>query len=835
MAPPVDLEEDTGRKTRKFVPDADSRKPDDVADLKKRHAKALDYFKASATYFAKQREREMQDLKFVEWDEQFDPTVKTQRAGNQAVNGLPPTPPKPPIVINQLLGPGDQLANTRRNARLSLTFAPKGGGSTQDVAEVFEDIVRAAQEESRANIARNWAADRAEKAGMGWYRIDTEYADEDPNDEASFRDQNLCWRRILNQASVYPDQTCQEPDFSDGRRLYVTEDIPLDRYKSEYPDSDLTDYDAGELTAVGDAQPNWVFPTDDNGESGKTIRIAEYWEVTERTRYKVLRSDNTVGFEGDELPTGVTVQKGMRRPHVDRVIMWSKINAVEYLEPPVEWNGKFIPIVPTIGKESNVNGERRWQGYVRPAKDAATSYNVMRSAQVSAIALATKAPYIGFMETIEPYLEWWKQSAVRDFFILPVKAAYDRAGQLLPLPQRTVQEPAIQAMTVAAQSAKDDVHTVSGIPPVALGQLDPHDRSGKAIQALQGQAEVGSSGYMDNFVNITLHYDGKVVRDLIPRIFDRPGRLVPALGLDEKRRMVMLNYPYVEGPDGQPMKALPNWEKGQPVPKQLPGPPGPDGKPQMLDVMYIDLSQGSFSTTPTVGKSFATKREAVNDAIQNIMKVVPPEMAAALAPAFIESLDTPDALKLADIAKKSLPPQLAGAYDDGQGPNPEVMQLQQQVQQLQQQLQSQTAAKQAEAQAKGQIDLQKTQFQEQAETQRSQQANQVALEKANIAAAATMSASQAKVDAENFRSYVDALESKLAKQLDLHMNAIADHLGKIHEAATQGREHAQAANQAALDRQHELNMAQLGHQQALEQGQQAAALAPQPTDNGQGA
>jgi hypothetical protein len=84
------------------------------------------------------------------------------------------------------------------------------------------------------------------------------------------------------------------------------------------------------------------------------------------------------------------------------------------------------------------------------------------------------------------------------------------------------------------------------------------------------------------------------------------------------------------------------------------------------------------------------------------------------------------------------------------------------------------------------------------------------------------------VDAENFRSYVDALESKLAKQLDLHMNVIADHLGKMHEAATQGREHAQDANQAALDRQHELNMAQLGHQQALEQGQQAAALAPTP-------
>lgn len=813
----LDLEADKGTKPRQFVPGAKDRKPDEIADLKKRHAKALEYFKASATSFAEQRRREMDDLKFVDFDEQWDPTAKTQRAGNQAVNGLPPTPPRPTVVINQLIGPGDQLANTRRQARLSLTFAPKGGGASQDIAEVFEDIVRAAQEESRASIARNWAADRAEKCGMGWYRIDTDYADEDPNDEASFRDQDLVYRRILNQASVYPDPAAQEPDFCDGRRLYVTEDIPYDRYKVEYPDSDLTDYDASELSAIGDAQPNWVFPTAEDGEAGRTIRIAEYWEVVDRMRTKVMLSNGSVGFEDDPLPSGVTVVAGMRRAIRDRVIMWSKINAVEYLEAPQEWNGKYIPIVPCIGKESNVNGERRWVGYVRPGKDAAVSYNVMRSAQIEAIALATKAPYIGFMETIEPYLEWWKQSAIRNYFILPVKAAYDRAGNLLPFPQRTVQEPAIQAMTMAAQAAKDDVHSTTGIPPVSLGQLDPHERSGRAIQALQGQAEVGGSGYLDNFVNITLHYDGKVVRDLIPRIFDRPGRIVPAVGLDEKRRMVMLNYPYVDGPDGQPIKALQNWVKGQPVPKEIPGPPGPDGKPQMLEVKYVDLSKGQFSTAPTVGKSFATKREAVNDAIQNIMKVVPPEMAAALAPAFIESLDTPDSRKLADIAKKALPPQLASAYDDGTGgPSPEVQMLQQQLQQAQQLLQSKAAEKQAEAQAKGQIDLQKTQMQESAESQRTAAEIQAGITKTEITAAASMANAQAKVDAENFRSYVDALESKLAQRLDLHMARVSEHVQQLHDAFTQGKDHA-----------HEKDLERMKHEHALAQGAQMADAAQQ--------
>ncbi len=822
MAITVDLENDTGRRKRRFVPGADEKKPEELADLKKRHAKALDYFKASASYFAKQREREMQDLKFVEFDEQWDPTVKTQRAGNQSVNGLPPTPPRPSVVINQLIGPGDQLANTRRNARLSLTFSPKGGGASQDVAEVFEDIVRAAQEESRAQIARNWAADRAEKCGTGWYRIDTEYADEDPNDEASWNDQNIVWRRILNQASVYPDPSAQEPDFSDGRYWFVTEDIPLEEYKRRYPDSDLTDYDAGELTAIGDAQPHWVFPSVDDGEAGKVVRIAECWEVVERQRQKVMLTDGTAAFD-DEIPDGKEVATGTqarKRRITDRKLKQSIINAVEYLDPPRDFNGAFTPLIPTLGKESNVNGERRWVGYVRPGKDAAVSYNVMRSAQIEAIALSTKAPYIGYMESVGAYRSFWEQSSTRNFYMLPIQAAYDRQGNLLPPPQRTVVEPAIQAITIAAQTAKDDVHSTTGIPPVALGQLDPHDRSGKAIQALQGQAEVGSSGYLDNFVSITLHYDGKVVRDLIPRIFDRPGRIVPAVGLDEKRRMVMLNYPYIEGPDGQPQKAIPNWEKGMPVPKELPGPPGPDGKPQMLEVKYVDLSQGQFSTTPTVGKSFATKREAVNDAIQNIMKVVPPEMAAVLAPAFIESLDTPDSRKLADIAKKALPPQLASAYDDGEGPNPEVAQLQQQVQQLQQQLQSEVAAKQAEAQAKGQIEFQKVQMQEQSETQRT--SVKIQSEERAHALDNLVKLAIAEISAKSKEAEIDA------EQARTELGFKQAHQDRSQEAMLHAHDKAHEAIQGQQDRTHEAIQNELDRQAAQQQAEFAAANQPEP-------
>ncbi len=770
-------------------------------DLKKRHTRALDGFKLSASYFERQRKREVEDLKFVDHDEQWDPTVKTQRAGNQSVNGLPPTPPRPAIVANQLLGPIQQLANTRRQARLSLEFAPKGGGANQETSEAFEDIVRALQAESRASIARNWAADRAEKAGMGWYRIDTEYCDLDGSGpEEAWNDQDIVWRRILNQASVYPDPHAQEPDFSDGRRLYVTEDLPLETYRDRYPETDLAGMDNSELAGIGDALPKWVFTAADgtDGEESQTIRIAECWEVRE---------------EADQQFGNRSIKK--------RVVYWSLMNAVEYLEEPREWNGAYIPIIPCVGEESNVDGERRWRGIVRPAKDSQISYNVTNSARMEAIALATKAPYIGYMETVEPFLEWWKQSAVRNYFILPIKAAYDKSGGLLPKPERNIQEPAIQAISMAAQSAREDIHTTTGVPPVALGQLDPHDRSGRAIAALQQQAELGSSGYLDNLTQITMAYEGKVVRDLIPRIFDRPGRLVGALGIDEKRRQIMLGLPFIEGPEGP--VAIPGWQEGLPVPKEVPAPgqqPQPGQPPEMVPVIHIDLKQGRYSVAPVVGKSFATRREQAGDAIGKVMESLPPEANMVLAPAWIQTLDFPEAKQLAEILKNALPPQLRAVYQDENDKMPpqfkaQLQQLQQQNQQLTQALQG----KQVEQQAKLQI----AQMQEQGDDRRTAAEIQGGLQKVEIQAAASMANAQAKVDAENFRSYVDALETKIAHALDLHLERFTQALTHQHEAVQNEHTRQHEAAMSRLEQAHALQLAEQGRQTALEQQANAPA------------
>ena len=106
------------------------------------------------------------------------------------------------------------------------------------------------QANSRAHLARQWAFERAVKAGRGFYRILTEYANDGDNDL------DIVYKRILNQSSVYLDPSAQEPDWSDGLWAFVTEDLPLSRYTALYPKSDLAQSDLDTLNGVGNDQPD---------------------------------------------------------------------------------------------------------------------------------------------------------------------------------------------------------------------------------------------------------------------------------------------------------------------------------------------------------------------------------------------------------------------------------------------------------------------------------------------------------------------------------------------------------------------------------------------------
>jgi len=756
---------------------ADSQRRLPIDDETKRHERALDRFKLASQAEDAQRQREVEDLRFIDFDDQWPGDVRSARDGiNNSGNGLPAVPARPCLTINKLLQPVEIVSTQARQARLALQFSPKTSGADQDTAEAFEDIVRAVQANSRAHLARQWAFERAVKAGRGFYRILTEYANDGDNDL------DIVYKRILNQSSVYLDPSAQEPDWSDGLWAFVTEDLPLSRYKALYPKSEMAQSDLDTLNGVGNDQPDWCKDHAD----GKLIRVAEYWEVVLESVEVTLYAFPDGTEKNCSAEEHAFAQKAGGQPVINeatgepfvrdverRRVRWTKINAIEVLDQQ-DWPGRYIPIIPVIGRESNVNGERRWTGIVRPARDSQRLYNYMVSNEAEMVGLAPRAPYIGYWETIEPFQEWWKQANTRNFPFLPVAPARDGSGQVLPPPQRNTVEPAIQATAMAIAQANSDIQATTTVHDPSLGNLSPNERSGKAIMALQKQSEQSTGQYLDNLAQMSMLYEGKVLRDLIPKVYTRVGRIVATVGEDDQQGQVMLGKPFTT-------------QKGQPVPAQ-PGDP---------KAKTIDLAKGEYGVAVTIGKSFTTRREEGVAQMGQLAEAAP-QLVQAYADVWVSNMDFPGAKQIADRLKKSLPPQL----QEGEDGEPSVEQLMQKLQEQGQMLEMMTKELEGKTrvietdQVKAQQSLAETDLKARAAAQ----TDAAKIESDNQREAARIDADK---QIAALKALVELAKAEIAAQTSMasqHAEMAREELGFKHEHAEGERERAAQSTEQARDR-----------------------------------
>jgi hypothetical protein len=633
---------------------------------------AVKCFQLTATAEYEQRQREEEDLQFDRAlpTDQWPENIRTARAGGIAETGGTVSE-RPCLVINKLDQPVQQVINEARAARIGVKVKPKSDGASVDGAEIRQGIYRTIEMDSRAHIARLWALDRAVKCGRGAYRVVTKYAN-----DGDF-DQDIVIERILNQASVYLDPFAKEPDWSDGEWALITSDIPIDEYKRRYPDSAVTSMSAEDLESLGNRVPSWIGGSDTEGN--RTIRVAEYFYVEHEKRTLVfMPGQGKVWLDellSDELPPGTKTRE------VDvRSVKWCVVNAEEVLEE-ADWPGRYIPIIPVIGKEFNVGGERCWKGVISNSKDAQRSYNYMRSAQVEAVGLAPKAPWIMAEGQDEGYEAMWDQSNVRNYTRLKYKPV-DFMGKPLPPPQRNVAEPAIQAISMAVNMANEDIKSTTGRFDPSLGK-NRADQSGKAINLLKESGESTTSNYLENLTSISMHYEAKVILDLMPHVYDRPGRILRVLGEEEHEdQTVMINAPYIPGPNGMPQPA--------PQPGMMQRLGQMVGMPQAKrDPKFYDLKNGQYSVEVSVGKSFPTQREENAEMLRAIIESAP-GLTPMLADLMVEQLDTPIAKKAADRLRK-MNPQAQEGQDDPVPPQiaAQLQALQEQNAQLTETLQMQ--------------------------------------------------------------------------------------------------------------------------------------------------
>jgi len=609
--------------------DGGKRAEDVLATARSRLTEALSAYSDS-------REDELDDLRFMagspdnQWQWPADVLATRGSVQGQTINA------RPCLTINKLPQHVRQVTNDQRQNRPSGKVIPVDDRADVEVADIFDGIVRHIEYISDADVAYDTACDNQVTYGEGYIRVLTEYCDEDTFD------QDLRIGRIRNSFSVYMDPTIQDPCGSDAEWCFVCEDITKDEFERMFPNAQPIS--SLEQRGVGDnSLADWI--------QRDTVRIAEYFYIDHSNATLNLYPGNQTAFEGS--PEANELESLGLRPirtrEVDvRRVKWIKTNGYEILDER-EWPGKWIPVVRVIGNEFEVDGRLYVSGLVRNAKDAQRMYNYWVSQEAEMLALAPKAPFIGYGGQFEGYEMQWKTANTNNWPYLEVNPdVTDGQGAVLPLPQRAPPPLAQTGLIQAKMGASDDIKSTTGQYDSSLGATS-NERSGRAILARERQGDTGTYHYVDNLARAIRHVTRQLV-DLIPKIYDTQ-RIARIIGIDGETSTVRID----------PLQA-------EPVRRIV------DEAGIVIDKIY-NPSVGKYDVCVTTGPSYLTKRQEAMDAMGQILQANP-NLWSVAGDLFVKNMDWPGAQEISKRLAKMIDPKL---LEDDTDMSPELQAAKQQI------------------------------------------------------------------------------------------------------------------------------------------------------------
>lgn len=768
-------------------------------------------FQLIATAESSQRRRELEDLLFDRAlpEDQWPTDIWSDRQGGLDEWGRATTA-RPCLVIPKLDQPVMQVINEIVGANLGVRVTAKSGAGKKD-AEVRQGLIRSIEQDSLASTAYDWGANRMAKCGRGFWRVNKKFAN-----DGDF-EMDLTVDRILDQGSVYVDPFSTQATWADMEYAFVTRDLPEEEYLRLYGDRERLSKsivnDPGALQTVLNAAPMWIAGTTD----ARVYRVAEYFYAvyTPKTRLSRPNPDGSgplLAWLEDLPPEEQTAAREAikagsikaRKVQV-RSIKWVVMNAYEVLDEEV-WEGRYIPVVPCIGKEYMIDGQRVFKGIISNAKDAQRSYNYMRSAQVEAVGLAPRAPWVVAEGQDEGYELMWRDANVRNFPYLIYKPT-SLDGQPVPPPQRNVAEPAIQAVTLAVREADADIKSTTGRYDPSLGQVKG-DQSGKAIQELKQQGENTTSNYT-NSVALAITYTGMILNDMLEHVYNEPGRVARVLGDEDVERPVLFSQWFVEK-NGEAVPAREGDENAQ----------------------YYDLSRGQYLVRASAGKTFATQQEETARVLETIFQAAP-QLVPLGADVWVESLGSPAARKIAKRIRRANPmledeeaPELRDLPESAKrmiaGLQDKNRALEEQHQQLVSTVQEQTQTikgRHIEAQAaeQGKVAQKNLELKAQLRQELVKQAGET--QRAILDAQVKLTIEMAKMQDGAQKAQAEREMDRLSKMLELAHERAMQAIQQQADERVQAREHAQAMATSMMD----ASAARIGE---MDEEREAAGMPP---------
>jgi hypothetical protein len=585
---------------------------------------------------AESREDEIDDLRFYagspdnHWQWPADVLATRGAVQGQTINA------RPTLTINKLPQHVRQVTNDMRQNRPGAKVIPVDDNADVEVADIFNGMIRHIEYISDADVAYDTACENQVSYGEGYITLMTEYCDENTFD------QDIKIGRIRNSFSVYMDPLIQDPTGADAKYCFITEDLTKAEYERQYPDA--APISTLQSLGVGDQSiSNWL--------NEDTVRIASYYYIDYDKTKLNLYPGNQSAFEGT--PEDKMLKDMFGKPIKSRIserprVMYCKINGYEILEQK-EWAGKWIPVIRVIGNEFEVDGRIYISGLVRNAKDAQRMYNYWVSQEAEMLALAPKAPFIGYGGQFEGYEDKWKTANTNNWPYLEVNPdVTDGQGAVLPLPQRAQPPMASSGLLQAKAGASEDIKSTTGQYNASLG-MGSNERSGKAILARQREGDVGTFHYGDNLTRAVRHVARQLV-DLIPKIYDTQ-RIARIIGEDGETKMVKIN------PDQpQPVNKIVN-EQGI-----------------VIEKIY-NPGVGKYDVVATTGPGYATKRQEALEAMAQLLQGNP-QLWQVAGDLFVKNMDWPGAQEMSKRFAKTIDPKFLSDGED----DPALQAAQQQIQ-----------------------------------------------------------------------------------------------------------------------------------------------------------
>jgi hypothetical protein len=557
------------------------------------------------------RSMAVDDLKFKNGD-QWPEQIKQSRILEK----------RPCLTINKMKTFVHQITNDQRQNRPAINVSPVGDGSDPETAKMLKGLIRQIERQSNADVAYDTGFDNAVSNGWGYWRILTDYEDDETFDQV------IKIERIRNPFRVYLDPDSQEPDGSDAKWGFISDLIPKSEFKANWPDADQCDWDA---TGVGEEFRHWATQTH--------IRIAEYFCYKPAGKRKLLALSDALGggtvFEeelSDLIKDSIKLNPGLvlksREVNVEK-LMWHKITAKDILEEN-DWLGKWIPIVKVIGDEVDIDGKVSLSGLIRDAKDPQRMLNYWETHKTELIALQPKAPFIMEEGQVEGHEQRWKEANTKSYPYLLYKGS-TIGGKPAPAPQRQVMPALSPGLVQASQEASQHMQAVTGIRFDATLNERMYDESGKALRELKRVGDLGNFHYVDNLAR-SLRHTGRILVDLIPKVYDTP-RVLTILREDDKEEQVQID---------------PNQEQPFIAEQQT-----QEGKTRSL----YNPKLGKYDVAVTIGPSYATKRAEAADSMLLFMKAVP-QSGQFIGDLIAKNMDWPGAEEIGARLAAMLPSHL---------------------------------------------------------------------------------------------------------------------------------------------------------------------------------